>query len=144
MRAVSAESCITLIMNPTATTCMETSRGIPNREQASGINNRLPDGTPLAPQADRAAITHNSRAVPMETSIPSVLAAANVSVVMVIAAPVMLTVAPTGILTVYSSSLMPSFLARFRLTGILAAELRVKKAVTVSYTHLTLPTTSRV
>ena len=48
---------------------------------------------------------------------------------MVIAAPAMFTVAPTGMVTAYSSSLMPSFFASARLTGMLAAELRVKNAV---------------
>ena len=61
--------------------------------------------------------------------MPSVLAAASVSTEMVIAAPAMFTVAPTGMVTAYSSSLMPSFFDSARLTGMLAAELRVKNAV---------------
>ncbi len=61
--------------------------------------------------------------------MPSVFAAASVSTVMVIAAPAMFTVAPIGTVTVYNSSLIPSFFARFRFTGIFAAELRVKNAV---------------
>ena len=48
----------------------------------------------------------------------------------VIAAPDMLIVAPRGIVTVYVSGLTPISLAKDRLTGMLAAELRVKKAVT--------------
>ncbi len=91
---------MTLMIKPTATTCMDTSRGIPNREHAKGISKRLPEGTPLAPQADSALITHSKSAVASETSIPRVFAAARVSVVIVIAAPDMFTVAPTGIVTV--------------------------------------------
>ena len=48
----------------------------------------------------------------------------------VIAAPDMLIVAPRGIVTVYVSGLTPISFAKDRLTGMLAAELRVKKAVT--------------
>ena len=54
-RAVSTESWITPMMNPTATTCMETSSEMPNREHAIGIRSREPPATPDAPQADRAA-----------------------------------------------------------------------------------------
>ncbi len=61
--------------------------------------------------------------------MPSVFAAASASTLIVIAAPAMLTVAPTGIVTAYSSSLTPSFFASARFTGMLAAELRVKNAV---------------
>jgi len=58
-----------------------------------------------------------------------VFAAASASTLIVIAAPAMLTVAPTGIVTAYSSSLMPSLFASARFTGMFAAELRVKNAV---------------
>ena len=75
-------------------------------------------------------MTHSTSAEANDTSRPRVLAAARVRTVMVIAAPAIFTVAPTGMVTLYNSSLIPSFFARFRLTGMLAAELRVKKAVT--------------
>ncbi len=99
LSAVSAESWITLITKPTATTCMATSRGMPKSEQARGMSSRLPEGTPLAPQAARADTTQSTRALAKLASMPSVLAAARVSVVMVIAAPAMFTVAPTGMVT---------------------------------------------
>ena len=47
----------------------------------------------------------------------------------VMAAPAMLMVAPSGIAIEYVSGDKPRRLAIFMLTGILAAELRVKKAV---------------
>lgn len=49
---------------------------------------------------------------------------------MVMAAPDILIVAPRGTVTVYVSGSMPSSFARAMLTGMFAAELRVKKAVT--------------
>ncbi len=55
--------------------------------------------------------------------------AASVSTLIVIAAPAMLTVAPTGMVTAYNSSLMPNFFDNARFTGMFAAELRVKNAV---------------
>ena len=46
------------MMKPTATTCIATSLGIPNRLQASGISSSEPPATPDAPQAqiDPAAL----------------------------------------------------------------------------------------
>ena len=61
--------------------------------------------------------------------MPSVLAAASVMMVMVMAAPSMLMVAPSGMDTEYISLSRPSFSHRDIFTGMLAAELRVKKAV---------------
>ena len=43
------------MINPTATTCMEMSSEIPNREHAIGIRRSDPPATPEAPHADRAA-----------------------------------------------------------------------------------------
>ena len=61
--------------------------------------------------------------------MPSVLAAASVIIVMVMAAPSILMVAPSGMETEYISLSSPSFSHRSIFTGMLAAELRVKKAV---------------
>ena len=72
---------------------------IPNILQASGISSREPPATPDAPQAHREATTLNSSAVGRSTGIPSVLTAASVNTVMVIAAPAILMVAPSGIET---------------------------------------------
>ena len=60
--------------------------------------------------------------------IPNVLAAANVMIVMVIAAPPMLIVAPNGMDTEYISGLSFKRFAKSRFTGMFAAELRVKNA----------------
>ena len=61
--------------------------------------------------------------------MPKVLAAASVMMVMVMAAPSMLMVAPSGMDTEYISLSRSSFSHRDIFTGMLAAELRVKKAV---------------
>ena len=61
--------------------------------------------------------------------MPRVLAAASVMMVMVMAAPSMLMVAPSGMETEYISLSRPSFSHRAMLTGMFAAELRVKNAV---------------
>ena len=50
-KAVSQESWITPIINPTPTTCIAISLGIPNKLQAKGISKREPPATPEAPQA---------------------------------------------------------------------------------------------
>src|SRR5512139_1665252 len=92
LSAVSNESCTALMMKPTPTTCMDTSYGMPNSAQASGTSSRLPDGTPLAPAAPSAETTHSSTALPADSSMPSVFAAASASTLMVMAAPAMLTV----------------------------------------------------
>ncbi len=116
--------------NPTATTCIATSFEIPKSEHASGIRSKDPPATPEAPQADSAATTLSRSAVGTSTSMPSVCVAARVSVVIVIAAPPILIVAPSGIETEYVSFSRSRRSQRARLTGILAAELRVKNAVT--------------
>ena len=77
------------------------SSGIPNSEQARGINNNEPPATPEAPQADNVATKLNSRAVGMSIGIPKVAAVAIVITVIVIAAPSIFIVAPRGIETHY-------------------------------------------
>ena len=86
-------------MKPTPTTCIDISAGIPNSEQARGINSNDPPATPDAPQADTADRTLSIIAVGISTLIPSVLAAANDSTAIVTAAPAMFIVAPKGIET---------------------------------------------
>ena len=62
---------------------------------------------------------------------------ANVITVIVIAAPSILIVAPKGIEIEYISLSKPSFSQKAILTGILAAELLIKNAVTPdSFKHL--------
>src|SRR5690606_20765978 len=97
--AVSAESCNTPMMKPMATTCMATSLEMLKSEQANGISSKEPPGTPEAPQAHTDASTHNKMAVGMSTAMPKVCAAAKLSTLMVIAAPAMLIVAPSGMAT---------------------------------------------
>ena len=87
------------MMKPTPTTCMAMSFGIPNKEQAIGISSREPPATPDAPQADRAARTLKMMALGISTAMPRVCAVARAITVMVIAAPSMLMVAPSGIVT---------------------------------------------
>ena len=60
------------MINPTPTTCIATSFGIPNREHAMGIRSRDPPATPDAPHADRVASTLKIRALGISTAIPSV------------------------------------------------------------------------
>ena len=74
-------------------------------------------------------MTDSRMAAGRETCKPSVLAAASVMMVMVMAAPSILMVAPSGMETEYISLSSPSFSHRVIFTGIFAAELRVKKAV---------------
>ena len=128
LSAVSVESCKTPMMKPTPTTCIAISLEIPNREQARGIRSREPPATPEAPQAPIVAMTDKRIAVGTSTTIPSVCAAANVMIVIVIAAPPMLIVAPNGMDTEYISGLSFKRFAKSRLTGMFAAELRVKNA----------------
>ncbi len=52
LRAVSQESWITPMINPTATTCIAISLLIPKRLQATGMSRREPPAIPEAPQAD--------------------------------------------------------------------------------------------
>jgi len=94
--AVSQESWITPTMNPTPTTCIATSFGIPKRLQASGIRRSDPPATPEAPAALAAERTHRISAVRKSTWISSVCAAASAIVEIVIAAPAILIVAPSG------------------------------------------------
>ena len=94
--AVSQESWITPTMNPTPTTCIATSFGIPKRLQASGIRRSDPPATPEAPAALAAERTHRISAVGKSTWISSVCAAASAIVEIVIAAPAILIVAPSG------------------------------------------------
>ena len=82
---------------PIATTCMATSAEMPNRLSAIGIRSSEPPAMPETPQAASEATTHSSRAVGTYTLMPSVCAAASVITVMVMAAPAMLMVAPSGI-----------------------------------------------
>ncbi len=49
--AVSQESWITPTINPTPTTCIAMSFGIPNKLHARGTNKSEPPATPEAPQA---------------------------------------------------------------------------------------------
>ena len=58
-----------------------------------------PPGTPEVPAAQMVATTQRKSAVGMSTAMPSEYAAESVRTVIVIAAPPMLTVAPTGIET---------------------------------------------
>ena len=69
--------------------------------------------------------------------MPSVWTVANVSTVIVTAAPAIFTVAPKGIETLAVDGLTPKRSAKSKLTGMFAAELRVKKAVIpLSFRHL--------
>ena len=95
--AVSQESCITPTINPTPTTCIATSFGIPNKLHASGINNNDPPATPDAPQALTADSNESNKAIPISTCILSVCTAARVNIDIVIAAPPIFIVAPSGI-----------------------------------------------
>ena len=108
---------------------MDTASGIPNKEHAIGISNKEPPATPDAPQADNAAKRLNTTAVGISTPIPRVCTVAMVMTVIVIAAPSILMVAPNGIVTEYVSLSKPISSQIFIFTGILAAELLVKKAV---------------
>ena len=90
---------MTPIINPTATTCMEISSEIPNKEQAIGIRRRDPPATPEAPHAESAARRLRMIAVGMSTWIQSVKAVDIVITVMVMAAPSIWMVAPRGMVT---------------------------------------------
>ena len=69
--------------------------------------------------------------------MPKVFAAAKVIIAIVIAAPSILIVAPSGIETEYMSSSRFNFLQSSKFTGMFAAELRVKNAVIpLSFKHL--------
>ena len=87
------------MIKPTPTTCIAMSLEMPNSEQAIGISSSEPPATPEAPHAPSADMMDSRMAAGKETSMPSVLAAASVMIVMVMAAPSMLIVAPSGIET---------------------------------------------
>ena len=70
-----------------------------NKLQASGISSNEPPATPDAPHALMVATILNNKAEANVTSMPKVWAAARVSTLMVIAAPAILIVAPSGIVT---------------------------------------------
>ena len=99
LRAVSHESWMTPMTNPTPTTCIAISLEIPKRLQATGIRRREPPAIPEAPQAEIAATTLRTKAVAKSTGIPKVFTAARVKTLIVIAAPAMLIVEPSGIET---------------------------------------------
>ena len=108
---------------------MAISLEMPNREQAIGISNSEPPATPDAPQAASVDNTLKNSAVGKSTAIPIVCTAASVIMEIVMAAPSILIVAPSGIDTEYISLSSPSFSHNAILTGIFAAELLVKNAV---------------
>ena len=108
---------------------MAISLEIPNSEQAIGISSRDPPATPEAPQAANVESTLRIKAVGISTGIPIVCAHASVITDMVIAAPSILMVAPSGIDTEYISSSRPRRLQSDMLIGMFAAELLVKNAV---------------
>ena len=116
------------MMKPTPTTCIAMSLPMPNEAQATGISSREPPATPEAPQAPMVETRQSSSAVGRSTLMPSVCAAARESTAIVMAAPLMLIVAPSGMEMEYVSSSRPRRSQRSRFTGMLAAELRVKKA----------------
>ena len=99
LRAVSTESCITPMMKPTATACIDTSGEMPKNEHPNGMSRSEPPATPEVPQAPKAAMAQSINADRKLTSTPTVWATARVMTVMVIAAPFMLIVAPSGMLT---------------------------------------------
>ena len=121
---------MTLTIKPTPTICIATSLEIPNREHPSGTRRSEPPATPEAPHAENVAIILSRIAIGRVTWTPAVFAADRANVVMTAAAPSMLIVAPSGIDTEYISSSRPSSSQSSMLTGIFAAELLVKKAVT--------------
>ena len=102
---------------------------IPKSEHAIGIRSREPPATPDAPQADKVARILKIMALGISTAIPKVWAAASVMTVIVIAAPSMLMVAPSGMVTEYVSLSSPISAQASILIGMCAAELRVKNAV---------------
>ncbi len=135
--AVSQESWITPMMKPMPTTCIAISAGMPKREQAIGISSRDPPATPDAPQAETVARRLRMTAEGMSTGMPSVEVVARVNTVMVMAAPFILMVAPKGMETEYRSRSSPRSSHSSMFTGMLAAELLVKKAVIpLSFRHL--------
>ena len=116
---------------------MEMSLDIPSRLQARGTKRRDPPATPDVPAAEMDATRLRRIAVGMSILTPTVFAVAMESTVMVTAAPAMLMVAPRGIEMEYFSSSSPSLSHSAIFTGMLAAELLVKKAIIpLSFMHL--------
>ena len=105
------------------------SAGRPNSEHASGISSNEPPATPEAPAALIAVKNTSKIAEGISTFTPIVLQAANDMTAMVTAAPAMFMVAPSGIEIGYVFTSRPRSSHSSKLTGILAAELRVKNAV---------------
>ena len=101
--AVSSESWTTPMIIPTATACMDISCGIPNSEHAIGMSNSEPPATPEAPHAPRVAIRLSMSAVGTSTDTPMVFATESAIIVIVMAAPSILMVAPSGMDTEYTS-----------------------------------------
>ena len=130
LSAVSQASSSTEMMKPTPTTCIEISLPIPNDAQATGIRRSEPPATPDVPHAPIVETMQSRNAVGRSMAIPSVWAAARDRTEIVMDAPAMLMVAPSGMEIVKRSGLRPRRRHRDRLTGILAAEDLVKKAYT--------------
>ena len=84
------------MIKPTPTTCMAISFPMPNDAQATGMSISEPPATPEAPQAPTVATIHRIRAVGISTWMPIVCAAASERIAIVIAAPLILIVAPRG------------------------------------------------
>ena len=125
------------MINPTATTCMEMESGMPNSEHANGINRSEPPATPDAPQAESAAKRLKIIAVGISTHNPERKCGGHSHDRDRDAAPSILMVAPSGIVTEYVSLSSPISSQIFILTGIFAAELLVKKAViALCFRHL--------
>ena len=101
---------------------------MPKLAHATGISKSEPPATPDAPHAPTVEIMHSRSAVGKSTEIPNVCAAAKLKTAIVIAAPAMLIVAPSGMEIEYKSSFKPKRLQRLMLTGIFAALERVKNA----------------
>ena len=93
------------------------------------MSNREPPATPEAPHAAKVEITHNMIVTGNGTDIPIVWQVARVITVIVIAAPSILIVEPSGILIEKKSLSIPSLSHRFMFTGMFAAELLEKNAV---------------
>ena len=72
---------------------------MPRNEHAIGMSSKEPPATPEAPQAPNVVMMQRKSADVKGTSIPNVCATASVITVMVTAAPFILMVAPSGMLT---------------------------------------------
>ena len=81
------------------TICIATSLLILNKLHAIGTNGSAPPGMPEAPHAPITAIITSKKAVMKSTWMPNVCTAASVRIVMVIDAPSIFMVAPSGMVT---------------------------------------------